>query len=152
MRKVLIFFILIFLIGISCSEKCYVECIGEEPYLYFSIVNEIDSTDLVFGNGKIYDANAISAFSIDSEDTITYEIRSNIVDLSGNRLLTLEFLTFDVSTIYLDYGNADVDTLGLDFITIDSECCGRYQRINAVSQNGHQIFEFVDDFRVYLVK
>lgn len=136
----------------SCSDECFVDCIGEDPSLYFQIVSKVDSTDLVFGDSKIYDLEDLKAFSLNANDTTKYEIMSNAIDLSGDRLLSLEFDNFNVSSIFLDYGNSDIDTIGLSFIEISSECCGTYNRINTVRQNGNVVFEFNDTNGVNLYK
>ena len=57
-----ILFIFFIIMG-SCGKSVNCDCIGEDPNIYIRIVSEEDSSDLVFGETRIYSPNQILAYT-----------------------------------------------------------------------------------------
>ena len=121
----------------SCGKTIQCDCIAEDPDIYMKIVSEKDSSDLVFGETSIYSPQQILAYTVKSKFTVNHSIKTlNLVGGGTDSVLVLENPDFMLSTVILDYGNQDVDTLTISFETLEFECCGEFRRINSVLHNG----------------
>jgi len=165
-----VFFILALFCFKSCSEDCYTDCETIQPKLFIKIISKVDSTDLVFGENKKYDFNDINVFSLEINDSLIYNViptdsigyfdsffyslppveEGVVVD----SFLIINGSYFDIDRIFVDFGNSDVDTLNLSFLTGEEDkCCGTPRQIKTVSHNGVPIFDLDDgDFFTTLLK
>ena len=141
-NKLIVLVFTLFIVIVSCGKEVYCDCIGENPDIYIRIINEKDSTDLLFGETNIYSSKEISAYTLDSNSSIDLDVRTlNYGGGVSDSILVLENPDFTFSSVILDYGNLDVDTLTISFETLESECCGVIRRVNSVLHNGIESYD-----------
>lgn len=124
----------------SCSEFCEGECIGEDPTFYFNILSATDSTNLVFGDQKLYDIESLKAFRVDVTDTTFFNVETYDPAVSEFPALRFDHVDFTATVIFLEFNESDIDTLSLRFQTSKGDCCYPITRLNTVDQNGVEIY------------
>ncbi len=132
----------------SCS--CIsVDCEEEDSLIFFSIIDKIDTSDLVFGANSIFKQEDISVFTLSALDTNFINVK-RIISTSGDSLFAFRNDNFLLSRAFIDYGNLDIDTLDIFSTQFEDECCS-LRKVTSIDQNGTEIFNFNMDF-VALIK
>jgi hypothetical protein len=123
------------LIFSACDPCKNLDCATDNFFGQFRIVSEADREDLLFGPGRLYDKDQLLFYSLKDTDTTFFDYQ--VVPFAGgdyDSILQVHF--FPKSDIaYMQLSNGDVDTLSLDFQTINSRCCGRITKITSFRLN-----------------
>ena len=138
-------FLLSILLLFSC-DCTKVDCSPPKEYFNFNIVDSVDSTDLVFGDEAIYRPEELRIYTEVESFRIYYNLVLLHDAIDGKPSLGIRCENVLNEVFYIDFGNGDVDRLELSFGTIDTECCGEYQRLNSVSFNGISVSLPVGEF------
>ena len=122
--KFLIFGLLISSI-ISCDKFCNQECFTPPGELRLKITNEAGSTDLIYTG--VYDADSIAIFYFDKDvkrfidvDVFTDSVNQRSI-IASNEISWKSVEGFKDFYLYLDY--EDTDTIYLDVVTVNEDCC-----------------------------
>ena len=142
--------------SLSCKEDCYYDCLATPPSIFMKIASKVDSTDLLFGENKVYNIADFKAFSfgevglnvmgLSASDSLKYTLQYfyTLPDLeqgsSVDSFLTIDKIDFNTSRMFIDYGNSDVDTLDLTFQNHETECCGIGSVVMTIIHNGIPVF------------
>ena len=137
-----------------CIYSCdcvNVDCEPDKEFFSVNLVSLSDSTNLIFGDEAIYDVEDVSLFTIvDGRETpgnlFILNFSNNLTSALGIPCFNLENETF-----FLDLGNGDIDTLGVSFEKVETECCGDILRMNTAEFNGREVSVPVDPYEPILL-
>ena len=71
---------------ISCSCTS-VDCDLDETNIYLRILSNVDSSDLVFGESKIYNRDKLEVFKLEASDTTFFNVK-NVITTDMDSFLT----------------------------------------------------------------
>jgi hypothetical protein len=134
--KFLIFGMLI-LSMISCDKFCNEECFTPPGELRLKVTDKADSTDLIYTG--LYNVDSIAIFYFDNDvkkfiemDVITDSANHKSM-IASNEISWKSVEGFKDFYLYLDY--QDTDTLYLDVVTVNEDCC-TFHNFNYFGING----------------
>jgi hypothetical protein len=120
----------------SCNPCDNLDCLSDNYFGQFRIVNKVDGKDLVFGSTRIYDKNQIRFFSLNGADTINYEYTT--IKFGGNdydSILYVKFYPVSNTPVYIKLSTIDTDTLTVNYNTFNTKCCGTITEITTFRYN-----------------
>jgi uncharacterized protein YuzE len=127
--KFFTFTIILGLVFFSCDPCKNLDCVSDNYFGQFRIVNATDGTDLVFGPTKIYDKNQIKFYSLDDADTTFFDYQTiKYPDTGYDSIIYVRFFP-KADIAYMQLNNGDVDTLSISYNTFDTKCCGTITEI-----------------------
>ena len=127
--KISTFTILLGLVFFSCDPCKNLDCLSDNYFGQFRIVNAIDGNDLVFGPTKIYEKSQIKFYSLNGVDTTFFNYQTIKFPNTGNdSILHVRFFP-KVDIAYMRLSNGDVDTLNISYKTFNTRCCGTITEI-----------------------
>jgi hypothetical protein len=127
--KAFAFTIILGLVLYSCDPCKNLDCLSDNYYGQFRIVNATDGKDLVFGPTKIYDKNQIKFYSINGADTTFFDYQPIKFPNTGyDSILYVRFFP-KADIAYMRLSNGDVDTLNISYNTFNTKCCGTITEI-----------------------
>ena len=136
--RVLIFSILFPFISCCIGNR---KCQQDDNSARFRILDKITGNDLVFGPSRIYDKNFISFYSLNGTDTIFHSFSAGPNPQPGqDSLLFVQFDNRKKLTVFVRLNNADTDTLGLSYVSVDeAPCCPDFLEVVPLSYNNRSL-------------
>lgn len=137
-RQPLFFFsiVILTLALVSCDPCAHFDCITDNHFGQFRIVNKADGKDLVFGPGAIYDKAKIQFYSLNDGDTTFFQYTP--IQLSGSgydSILYVRFYPETATPAYMKLNDLDTDTLLITYNTFKTKCCGTITEITKFRYN-----------------
>ena len=136
----------------SCDKFCNEECFTPPGELRLKVTNKADSTDLIYTG--VYNADSIAIFYFDNdvkkfiEMGVITDSANHKSMIASNEISWKSVEGFKDFYLYLDY--QDTDTLYLDVVTVNEDCC-TFHRFNYFKTNGIEAeWDTVD--RIYDLK
>ena len=121
----------------SCDKFCNKECFTPPGELRLKITDQTDSTDLIYTG--VYNADTIAFFYFDKDvkkiiemDVVTDSSNQRSMIIS-NEISWKSVEGFKDFYLYLNY--QDTDTLYLDVVTVNEDCC-TFHNFNYFGING----------------
>ncbi|MEM9546857.1 MAG: hypothetical protein AAGA77_12835 [Bacteroidota bacterium] len=143
------FFYLLLLAGLliysSCNSECqHIDCISPLPTMYLSVVSNVDSTDLLFGDQSRYDIEEVRFFEIDGADTIDYSfIEETLLTSESMQVLYFDAINSNSSELFLQLDESDIDTFSVTYSIQEAECCGTIKQFNTIHHNGRLVLDLM---------
>jgi len=140
---------LLTLFAISCDKNCNVECFTPPAPLEFMITDKITASDLVYTG--VYRADTIEIFYFENslkkyvDVTVFSDTVEQISIIRSNEIGFISAGGIRDFYLYLDW--QDTDTLHLDVVTVNEDCC-TYHNYNYFGINGDEI-EYDNDDDIY---
>jgi len=131
-------FLLVLTVLFTLSGCCrYVDCLSDDYFGEFVLIDQSDSSDLIFGGGRLYDRSRIKCFSILGEDTTFYEIAFEDYNSSiSDSIVSIKLFPEIYENIYIKWDDTDIDTLLVKYHSFDTNCCGNITEISRLNING----------------
>jgi hypothetical protein len=137
MRQVFSNIIICFSLILSSCDPCNnLDCITDNHFGQFRIVNKVDGKDLVFGPNQIYDKSKIKFYILNGNDTTFFQY--NPIKFSGNgydSILEVRFYPETLTPVYMKLSDTDTDTLNVTYNTFKTKCCGTITEITKYRHN-----------------
>lgn len=132
--KFLLPIIVIFALSGCCR---YVDCLSDEYFAKLVVNDQNDSSDLIFGVGRVYDRSGIKCYSILGRDTTFYEIAfEEYHSTISDSIVYIKLFPKIFEDVYIKWDDADVDTLMVQYHSFDTNCCGNITEISNINING----------------
>ncbi|MBK9270709.1 MAG: hypothetical protein IPM48_03860 [Saprospiraceae bacterium] len=131
-------FLLAIIVLFTLSGCCrYVDCLSDDYFAKLVVKDQRDSSDLIFGDGRVYNRSGIKCYSILGLDTTFYVIALKEYDSSiSDSILSIKLFPEIHENVYIKWDNTDVDTLLAQYHSFDTNCCGNITEISKMNING----------------
>ncbi len=127
--KYFMFTIILGVVFFSCNPCNNLDCLTDNYYGQFRIVNATNGEDLVFGPTKIYDKKQIKFYSLKDADTTFFDYETIKFPNTGyDSILYVRFFP-KTEIAYMQLSNGDIDTLNISYNTFNTKCCGTITEI-----------------------
>jgi hypothetical protein len=124
----------------SCDPCKNLDCLHNDYFGEFRIVDEQNGDDLLFGSAKLYDKNKVTFYSLSSKDTIRYPFKAERIAGSINdSLINVDFFPAEDKVVFIKWKSDDIDTITVHFRTFDTECCGKITEIEKFKYRNYNL-------------